>query len=55
MCGTRREPVGKFTEIVRDNVSELNAYFMESHSKQTNSSREDEEDMTLNTQVFIFC
>jgi len=41
------------TEIARDNVSEPHAYHMESDSKGTNSSTE-EEDAALNTQVFIF-
>jgi hypothetical protein len=52
MCETGREPVKTFTEIARDNVSEPNAYLIESDSKETNSNREDEEDMALNTPLF---
>jgi hypothetical protein len=40
-------------KIARDNVSEPHAYLMESDSKGTNSSTE-EEDAALNIQVFIF-
>jgi hypothetical protein len=42
------------TEIATDNVSEPHAYLMESDSKGTNSSTE-EEDTALNAQIFIFC
>jgi len=42
------------TEIARDNVSEPHAYLMESDSKGTNSSTE-EEDAALYTKVFIRC
>jgi hypothetical protein len=44
-----------YKQISRDNVSEPHAYLMESDSKETNSSIQEEEDVELNTQVFIFC
>jgi hypothetical protein len=43
------------TENSGDNVSEPYEYLKESDSKETISNTEEEEDVVLNTYVFIFC